>query len=203
MLPEEIKNKYFKKYVIYAFGAVGVLCIVVLLIQYINIGMLNNQIKRIKQENYQYNAVAQEIEELNERNAKHMEFIKLYDNASFPFPQFMHDLESFRPDSVVIISVDTPDRLIADKEIEGNKDDNENAEEKADENKKTEKEKNDENENTEKEKKPEEAENTKSGDESNQQIIIRGFGKQQEDISNYIYKLSTLKYIKNARNKEA
>lgn len=205
LLPEEVKNKYFKKYVIYAFGIVGALCAVVLMVQYINIGILNWQIKSITQENNKYNAVKKEIAELDKSIAEYEEFIKLYDNECFPFAQFMYDLETYRPESVAIISVDTPDRLIGIEETEEKKDEkteNPDAEKKPDDESKEDKEQPDKKESTEKELKPSETETGKTGyksDMANQQIIIRGFGKNQEDISNYIYRVSKLSYIKSAK----
>ena len=199
LLPEEVKNRYFKKYAMCAFGIVGGLCVAVLMVQYINIGILNWQIKSITQENNKYNEAKREIAELDESIAEYEEFISLYDNECFPFADFMYDLEIYRPESVAIISVDTPDRLIEAEETSADKDkEDEMANEEVDTDEAESEEQSDTKEDLEQEETSVETANTLS-DISNQQIIIRGFGKNQQDISNYIYRISKLSYIESAK----
>lgn len=182
-----------------AFGIVGGLCVAVLMVQYINIGILNWQIKSITQENNKYNEAKREIAELDESIAEYEEFISLYDNECFPFADFMYDLEIYRPESVAIISVDTPDRLIEAEETSADKDkEDEMANEEVDTDEAESEEQSDTKEDLEQEETSVETANTLS-DISNQQIIIRGFGKNQQDISNYIYRISKLSYIESAK----
>lgn len=185
------------------YGIVGALCMAILMVQYINIGILNWQIKSITNENNKYIEVKQQIAELDKSIAEYEDFIRLYGNDCFPFSKFMYDLETYRPESVAIISVDTPDRLV---EIKDEKEDKEDTDENADSKTEEKSEKNEKVENSDK-KKNEEKESKpteihKPGfttDLSNQQLIIRGFGKNQADISNYIYRISELSYIKSAK----
>ncbi len=215
LLPEEIKNKYLKKYLMLFCGFVGAVFLIILAIQYINIGVINMQINSIKKENDKYNDAKANIAVLEENIKQYETFIKNYDAGCFPFSEFMYDLEYYRPESVSIISVDTKDRLInegvpedadkAKKEVKSEK------ASKKDEASKKSKEKSDDKGEKSDKKDAENDEATDGGevqesgkieyisDLTGQEIVIRGFGSNQGDISDFIYSLTQLSYISNAR----
>ena len=111
------------------------------------------------------------------------ELLKDYKNECFPFSLFMYDLEVNRPLDVYIISVDSSERLIN----EGVQDEQTDVKKKVTE------------ENSDK--KPEEE--TKKPkieyieDLSGREIVIRGFGNNQESISEFVYDIAHFSYISN------
>ena len=120
--------------------------------------------------------------------------MKDYENDCFPFSLFMYDLEAHRPSDVYIISVDSSERLI-----------NEGVQEEDEEKKEKSKEKTEEKEKESDEEKPEEKTDEElkpkieyTEDLSGREIVIRGFGNNQESISKFIYDITHLSYISNA-----
>ena len=105
----------------------------------------------------------------------------------------MYDLEAYRPSDVYLISVDSVERLINEGVQEEAEDEKEKIAKK-DEEKEKEEEKADKN-SDEKEVKPK-IEYTE--DLSGREIIIRGFGNNQESISQFIYDITHLSYLSNA-----
>ena len=200
LLPPETKNKYENKYLKITAATVFGLLIMIFALQYCHMGILNLQTNKILADNQKYNKEMETIKSLKENIANYESFMKDYENDCFPFSLFMYDLEAHRPSDVFIISVDSSERLI-----------NEGVQEE-----KTEKEKNTPDE-TGKEKNetenPEEATDDAGAeneekivtpkieyieDLSGREIVIRGFGKNQESISKFIYDITHLPYLTNA-----
>jgi len=168
--------------------------ILLLLIQYCQIGILTIQTNKILADNQKYNKEQDTIKVLKENIANYEAFLKDYENGCFPFSLFMYDLEVKRPSDVYLISVDTSERLIN----EGVQEDDEDKDKSKDKEEKKEKE-------TEEEKTDEESEEKEvipkieyTEDLSGREIIIRGFGNNQESISRYIYDITHLSYLSNA-----
>ena len=187
LIPDDIKERYSKKYLAGFMGIVAVFLVISIAIPYISMSIVNRQITRIEQENAEYEYQKQEIAALDAEIEMHSKIVNEFEAVKFPFSQFLFDLETLRPVSVHIISVDSPDRLIN----EGVTDEKEK-------------------------KKPakQETENTEDGEDNlveiedvsspeikyekdlnQQKITIRGYGSNQKDISDYLHKLSQLSYI--------
>ena len=192
LLPQEIKNKYDNMHLAVFASVILSIFVFTAAVQLLNIGILKWDINRITAKNEKYEREKASISILQEKINEYNEYIAEYENVPFPFVRFMHDMENVRSESVYIISVDTPDRLIdeGDNEEEGkNKDDNnvENTEDK------------DSEKSEEELTQTEEPKIEYTGDLSERNIVIRGYGQNQRDISSFIYKLSKLSYIKDAK----
>ena len=194
LLPLEAKNKYANKYLKLTAAVVAGFFILLLLIQYCQIGILSIQTNKILADNQKYNKEQQTIKDLKESIANYEAFLKDYENDCFPFSLFMYDLEAHRPSDVYIISVDSSERLI-----------NEGVQEEDEEKKEKSKEKTEEKEKESDEEKPEEKTEEElkpkieyTEDLSGREIFIRGFGNNQESISKFIYDITHLSYISNA-----
>ena len=194
LLPPEAKSKYANKYLKLTAAVVAGFFILLLLIQYCQIGILSIQTNKILADNQKYNKEQQTIKDLKESIANYEAFLKDYENDCFPFSLFMYDLEAHRPSDVYIISVDSSERLI-----------NEGVQEEDEDKKEKSKEKNEEKEKESGEEKPEEKTDEElkpkieyTEDLSGREIVIRGFGNNQESISKFIYDITHLSYISNA-----
>lgn len=189
LIPDDIKERYSKKYLAGFVIVVAVFLVVSIAIPYISMGIVNRQISRIERENAEYQYQQEEIDALNEEIEIFSKIINEYEATRFPFSQFLFDMEALKPASVHIISVDSPDRLIN----EGATDEKEKKEPEKKAEEKPEGEENTESEET--------AETTSSPeikyekDLSLQQITIRGYGSSQKDISDYLHAISELSYI--------
>lgn len=192
LLPLAVRNKYANKYLLYAAGLVCGICILALSIQYINIGILNYDIKKISSENAKFNEEKAKIEGLTNLRKQQMAFLQEHENGGFPFSSFMRDIELYRPYTVSILSVDSRDRLVNEgtaKNLEPS-DEPEIIEENA-----MNTESNTDNGDTPK---PAEARLTYIKDLAGEEIVIRGYGQNSEDISKFIYDISRLDYITSA-----
>ena len=194
LLPQEAKNKYANKYLKLTSAVVASLFILILLIQYCQIGILTIQTNKILANNQKYNKEQETIKVLKDNIANYESFLKDYENGCFPFALFMYDLEVNRPSDVYLISVDTSERLINEGVQEEENDKNKNSEKEEKTEKETKEEKSDE--------KTDESEVVPkieyTEDLSGREIIIRGFGNNQESISRYIYDITHLSYLSNA-----
>ena len=194
LLPLEAKNKYANKYLKLTAAVIAGFFILLLLIQYCQIGILSIQTNKILADNQKYNKEQQTIKDLKESIANYETFLKDYENDCFPFSLFMYDLEAHRPSDVYIISVDSSERLINEGVQEEDENKKEKSKEKTEEKEKESEDKKSE-EKTEEELKPK-IEYTE--DLSGREIVIRGFGNNQESISKFIYDITHLSYISNA-----
>lgn len=192
LLPQEIKSRYENLHLVILIS--GILSVFVLIagVQLVNIGILKWDINRITAQNAKYEQEKAVINILQEKINEYNQYISEYENKPFPFVRFMHDLENIRPDSVSIISIDTSDRLINEGEYDKNEKENSDNSESTD-NKKDEA---DAEENVAAEEEPK---IEYSGDLSGRNIVIRGYGQRQKDISSFIYELSRFSYIKDAK----
>ena len=194
LLPTEIKIKYSNRYLKYLIVMIAVVMVAIPGVQFANAGVLGLQINYYKEQNAKYEQEKKNIEELQNSIISYNAYIDEYEKGVFPFEKFMNNLEDIRPESVYIISVDTTDRLINEGEHEDEKEDKNSAKDG-----KSEKE----------DKSTETVEETKETDVqaeikyvddlTGKDIVIRGFGKKQNDISSFIYGLAELAYINNAK----
>ncbi len=195
LLPPEAKNKYANKYLKFTAAIIAGFFILLLMIQYCQIGILTIQTNKIIADNQKYNKEQETIKTLKENIANYEAFLKDYENDCFPFSLFMYDLEAHRPSDVYIISVDSTERLI-----------NEGVQEETEDDKKETKEKDKEEDKESGDEKTDET--TEDGavkpkieyteDLSGREIVIRGFGSSQESISKFIYDITHLSYLSNA-----
>ena len=112
LLPPEAKSKYANKYLKLTAAVIAGFFILLLLIQYCQIGVLTLQTNKILADNQKYNEEKENIQVLKDNIANYEAFLKDYENDCFPFSLFMYDLEACRPSDVYIISVDSTERLI-------------------------------------------------------------------------------------------
>ena len=199
LLPQEAKNKYASKYLKFTGSATAGFLLLLLLVQYGQIWMLTLQTNKIVSDNQKYNKEKENLQALKTSIANYEAFLKDYENDCFPFSLFMYDLEAYRPSDVYIISVDSAERLINEGSQEEKEDEKEKLKEKK---KETQQEKENESEKEMSDDKPDgkkvklKIEYTE--DLSGREIIIRGFGKNQESISRFIYDVTHLSYLSNA-----
>ncbi|NLB81694.1 MAG: hypothetical protein GX800_08825 [Clostridiaceae bacterium] len=180
LLPLSVKNKYINKYLLYAAILVCGICILAVLVQYFSMAFLQYDIKKIGRANTEYNEEKARIELLQIAIDEHKTFLQDYENGGFPLSRFMHDVLLHKPDSVSIISIDSQDRLMEIVETaETPADDTEDQPEEENVSEIT----------------PTPSDNS---DLSGEEIIIRGHGKNSEDISKFIYQISRLSYIASA-----
>ena len=186
LLPIEIKRKYANKYLKYFAVVVAFFMIMAVMVQFACVGILHLQINYYNDKNEKYEEMKKDIEALENQAASYEMFIKEYETSFFPFERFMNTLEEIKPESVRIISVDTEDRLVN----EGG-----GTEEGTDKSAKGEK--TEENEETEETRVNENVIGYKE-DLAGKNIILRGYGKKQNDISLFIYEISKIPYITRA-----
>lgn len=196
LLPPEAKSKYANKYLKITAATIAGFFLLLLVLQYVQIGVLTLQTNKILADNQKYNEEKETIQILKENIANYEAFLKDYENECFPFSLFMYDLEAHRPSDVYIISVDSSERLVnegvQDEEKEKEKAMEKTEDEKAKSAEKTE----------DKDTEPQQVivvpKIEYKEDLSGREIVIRGFGNNQETISKYIYDITHLPYILNA-----
>lgn len=183
LLSPEVKSKYENRYLKYFVAMTVGAMLMTILVQAADAGAMMLQIKHYNNKNAQYEEMKREIDSLEDLTASYTAFIQEYEKTFFPFERFMNNLEDIRPESVHIISIDTPDRLV-----------NEGLKAEEDEQEQEEIIKENENEKQE----------TVGGiieytdDLAGKNIVIRGYGKKQDEISVFIYELSRLPYVSSA-----
>lgn len=188
LIPEDIREKYSKKYLIGFVVLLSVILVISIAIPYISMGIVTSQISRIESENNEYNYTQTEISGITAEIESYRDIIEAYHEGAFPFYQFMYDLEALRPGTVHIISVDTQDRLVN----EGASDDEK--EKKTTKEQENEPDKKDE-DNLESIEDISVPEIKYEKDLYHQNITIRGYGSSQNEISNYLHSISELSYI--------
>lgn len=200
LLPPEAKNKYANKYIKVTASIIAGFFILLILIQYCQIGILTVQTNKILADNQKYNREKETIQTLKDSIANYEAFLSDYENDCFPFSLFMYDLEVYRPSDVYLISVDSVERLINEGVQDAAEDEKKTSEKDKEKDKEAVKEKEKASEKIEEQTDEQEfvpkIEYTE--DLSGREIIIRGFGKKQESISKYIYEITHLSYLSNA-----
>lgn len=190
LIPDEVRDKYLRKYPVCFVSAVCMFLIISIAVQYISIGIIKGSTEKMQRENDEYRTQQKIIKELDAEIELYKKTVNEYEAAKFPFSEFLFDLEALKPASVQLISVDSPDRLI-------NEGDNAKNDKKSDDSNKSDK-KSDAEEKTSEEKNGEKSNTPKIGyekDLSRQKIVIRGYGSSQKAISDYLHTVSELTYI--------
>ena len=196
LLPPEAKSKYANKYLKITAATIAGFFILLLALQYSHIGILTLQTNKILADNQKYNEEKETIQVLKENIANYEAFLKDYENECFPFSLFMYDLEAKRPSDVYIISVDSSERLV-NEGVQDEEKEKENTAEKA-ESKKAKSEEKAEDKDSEPQQVIVVPKIEYKEDLSGREIVIRGFGNNQESISKYIYDITHLPYLSNA-----
>jgi len=184
LLPKEYKEKQINKYLIYAFGGIGAILALIMIITYINLGIANLTLNKLQKEDTVYKQKQTKIATMQETIKTNNEFVVEHEKAYFPFYEFMQVLEYQKPYGLTIISVDSIDRLVNKMEVAGEKS--------LEKTKKDEKTGNPEQTPTPTQKPPT-VEYTK--DLSGEKLSIRGYSSNPNDISIFLYDLSKLPYI--------
>lgn len=201
LIPQEAKNKYANKYLILTAVGISGIMLIFALLQLADIGLLSFDIKRIEDKNKKYDEEKTVIEQTQERIKEYTQYIADFETNEFPFSAFMSSVESIRPESVNIISLDTRDRLINEgnpevnksikkSETDKDKEDNKPSDE-ADADKKETEEDIDENDS--------EGNIAYSEDIIGKELVLRGFGSRQDDISTFIYNLSQIPSVSSVK----
>lgn len=184
LLPKEYKEKQINKYLIYAFGGIGAILALIMIITYINLGIANLTLNKLQKEDTVYKQKQTKIATMQETIKTNNEFVVEHEKAYFPFYEFMQVLEYQKPYGLTIISVDSIDMLVNKMEAAGEKP--------LEETKKDGITGNPEQTPTPIPKPPT-VEYTK--DLSGEKLSIRGYSSNPSDISIFLYDLSKLPYI--------
>lgn len=187
LLPCAVKAKQEKRMLTLVGAALGGIIAFAICIQFARIGITSVSINRIIAKNEKYQTEQQKMQYIKDSISGYTKYITAYQEEYFPYSQFMHDLEEYRPDNVHIISADTVDRL----RNEGEQSEEDTAKQAGTEETGIKAEENPD-ESLQNDEKPK-----YTKDLAGETIILRGYGDTQEDISRYIYLLSNLEYIEN------
>lgn len=112
LLSTEQKEKHINKYLMYGFGGIFAILLLIMLVTYINLGFSNLSLNKLQKEDTQYKQKVSQIKTAEDSLKKNDEFISTYDSLHFPFADLMKTLELNKPYGLTIISVDSMDRLI-------------------------------------------------------------------------------------------
>ncbi len=173
LIPIEVRERYFKKYVLYVIISLMAVFALITMTQFGRIGITSLQISAIENDNARYDEEKANIQMLKTDIEGYKGFMRDYENKStFPFVKFMCDIEMIRPDTVQIISIDSDDRLVN----EGNAEDEAPVENETD---------------------VETAKIEYIDDLYGKSITIRGYSSNQDDLAAFIYCVTKLAYINN------
>lgn len=200
LLPQSYKDRYINRYLMIGCGATLIILVLVMGITHLSCGMTKLSIKKLTEENIEYQTKQSTIVGLEKQLSKNKEVISEYEKDNFPFAYFIQTLENQKPQGLKIISIDSVDRLIAaepkadDKESE-KADDSKEQTEKADDTAA-------ESEKTQEGKKSEDAKNASAPsnvvyekDLSGNKLSVRGYSTNMSDIASFISSLSRLPYV--------
>ncbi len=112
LLPQSYKDKYINKYLLFSFGALVAIMLLIMLTVYSNYFMLNFSIKRLITENTEFQNRQTKITTLKEAINKNTSIINEQQKEGFPFYSFMQTVEKQKPYGLTIISIDSSDRLL-------------------------------------------------------------------------------------------
>ncbi|OQB13486.1 MAG: hypothetical protein BWY15_01783 [Firmicutes bacterium ADurb.Bin193] len=205
LLPQSYKDRYINRYLMIGCGAAVIILVLVMGITYLSCGMAKLSIKKLTEENIEYQTKQSTIVGLEKQISKNKEVISEYEKDNFPFAYFIQTLENQKPQGLKIISIDSVDRLIAaepkgdDKESEKTEDSAEQTEKQA------EKQADDtaaESDKPQGEKKAEEPGKDAASsnvvyekDLSGNKLSVRGYSTNMSDIASFISALSRLPYV--------
>lgn len=201
LLPQSYKDRYINRYLMIGCGAALIILVLVVGITYLSCGMKKLSIKKLTEENIEYQTKQSTIVGLEKQLSKNKEVISEYEKDNFPFAYFIQTLENQKPQGLKIISIDSVDRLIAaepkadDKESEKTEDSKEQIEKNADDTAA-------ESEKSPEEKKSDDAKNASAAsnvtyekDLSGNKLSVRGYSTNMSDIASFISSLSRLPYV--------
>lgn len=201
LLPQSYKDRYINRYLMIGCGAALIILVLVVGITYLSCGMTKLSIKKLTEENIEYQTKQSTIVGLEKQLSKNKEVIAEYEKDNFPFAYFIQTLENQKPQGLKIISIDSVDRLIAAepkadvKESEKTEDSKEQTEKNTDDTAA-------ESEKSPEEKKSEDAKNasapsnvTYEKDLSGNKLSVRGYSTNMSDIASFISSLSRLPYV--------
>lgn len=205
LLPQSYKDRYINRYLMIGCGATVIILILVMGITYLSCGMAKLSIKKLTEENIEYQTKQSTIVGLEKQVSKNKEVISEYEKDNFPFAYFIQTLENQKPQGLKIISIDSVDRLIAsepksnDKESENKENSKEQTEKQAEKDAAdtdTESEKPQEEKKSEDEQKNSAAPNVVyEKDLSGNKLSVRGYSTNMSDIASFISSLSRLPYV--------
>ena len=194
LLPQSYKDRYINRYLMIGCGAALIILVLVVGITYLSCGMTKLSIKKLTEENIEYQTKQSTIVGLEKQLSKNKEVIAEYEKDNFPFAYFIQTLENQKPR-------DSVDRLIAaepkpdDKESEKTEDSKEQTEKNTDDTAA-------ESEKSPEGKKSEDAKNasapsnvTYEKDLSGNKLSVRGYSTNMLDVASFISSLSRLPYV--------
>lgn len=201
LLPQSYKDKYINSYLMIGCVATAMILVLVIGITYLSYGIAKLSIKRLTEENIEYQTKQSTILGLEKQFSTNKEIISEYEKDNFPFGYFIQTLINQKPQGLKIISIDSVDRLIAAEP----KEDNMEAEVSSDSAEQAEKQANEnveyaENSQGEKKYESQNKDATASNveyekDLSGNKLSVRGYSTNISDIASFLSALSRLPYV--------
>lgn len=178
LLPQSYQDKYVNRYMLFGFGSVALVLALLLAMSYINIVITQFSIRRLANENTQYQSKQQQIALLTESVQKNRKIVESNQQDTFPFYFFLQTVENEKPQGLTILSIDSAERLIQAMTAKQTED----------------------TENTEP---TEEAEGqqvqlpelTYEKDLSGSKLVVRGYSGDPAEVASFVDSLSKLPYV--------
>ena len=111
LLPQEYKNRYINKYLLMAGAMICGVLALALLAAHLNLYVLRSSISDLTQESAEYESEANQMNVLQTKVNSSKKIIEEFSRENFEFAGYLSTLESNRPSSVTILSLDSIDRL--------------------------------------------------------------------------------------------
>lgn len=201
LLPQSYKDRYINRYLMIGCGAALIILVLVMGITYLSFGMAKLSIKKLTEENIEYQTKQSTIVGLEKQISKNKEVISEYEKDNFPFAYFIQTIENQKPQGLKIISIDSVDRLVLaepktdDKESEKADASAEQTEKQTDDTA-AEADKPQEEKKADKPSKEAAASNVAyEKDLSGNKLSVRGYSTNMSDIASFISALSKLPYV--------
>ena len=195
LLPQTYKDRYANRYIMLGFGAVAIVLVLMLTIAYINLEITKFGIKKLTEENIEYQIKQSTIAGLEKKIVNSKEVISEYQKDSFPFYYFMQTVENQKPSGLTIISIDSADRLTEQKTETVASTAQGTMTPEPNEKKEAEKEESAETITAETKEKTEALSLAYEKDLSGGKLVIRGYSFNPSDIATFINDLSKLPYV--------
>lgn len=92
LLSTEQKEKHINKYLMYGFGGIFAILLLIMLVTYINLGFSNLSLSKLQKEDTKYKQKVSQIKTTEDSLKKNDEFISTYDSLHFPFADLKEEL---------------------------------------------------------------------------------------------------------------
>lgn len=113
LLPQSYKDRYINKYLMFTFGSITAVLILIMLTSLVSLALITHSINKLTAENKEYQSRQATISSLQESVGKKQKLIAEYEKDNFPFHAFINAVTEQKPEGLTIISIDSADRLIS------------------------------------------------------------------------------------------